>query len=332
MSFGPTLICGFGAIGRRHLRNLRDLGVRDIVVLHTGRGSVPGDDLVGCLVADRLEAALASQPRAALICNPTALHVPVAAACAAAGCNVLIEKPLSDRRAGLETFLDSVRRARVQAMVGFQFRFNLGLKHLKRLIDGDVLGAVLSAHVHWGEYLPDWHPWEDYRKSFAARRDLGGGVVRTLSHGFDYLLWLLGEITAVSARVQRSGRLELDVDDCADVRLEFARGSMATVHLDYLQRPPLHELTISGTDGWARWDAADSQVRWRQAGDADVRVWAPPPGYARNHMFIDELRTFLHAETSGISAPACTLEQGVRNLQIIEAIFASSEAGHLVAV
>ena len=69
-----------------------------------------------------------------------------------------------------------------QALVGFQFRFHPGLQQVKRLLEEGAIGRPFSVRAHWGEYLPGWHPWEDYRQGYSARPDLGGGVVLTLCH------------------------------------------------------------------------------------------------------------------------------------------------------
>src|SRR3989304_4611174 len=94
-----------------------------------------------------------------------------------------------------------------------------------------AIGAVLSARAHWGEHLPGWHPWEDFRGSYSARPDLGGGALLTLSHPFDYLRWMLGEVSAVSATIGARDSLGLEVDASAEVVLEFEAGTLARVPL-----------------------------------------------------------------------------------------------------
>ncbi len=72
------LIAGLGSIGRRHLRNLLALGERDILLYRTHHSSLPDDELAGFPVETDLEAALAHQPDAVIVSNPTALHLQVA--------------------------------------------------------------------------------------------------------------------------------------------------------------------------------------------------------------------------------------------------------------
>jgi predicted dehydrogenase len=97
----------------------------------------------------------------------------------------------------------------------------------------EAIGRPISARSHWGEYLPAWHPWEDYRDSYSARADLGGGVVLTLCHPFDYLRWFFSEIESLSAETARSDALGLNVEDFAEAILAFKDGPYASVHLDY---------------------------------------------------------------------------------------------------
>jgi len=89
------LIAGFGSIGRRHFRNLRSLGERNILFYRTGLSQLAGEELGGFTVEDDLGAALAHKPDAVIVANPTALHLDVAIPAAKAGCHLLLEKPLS---------------------------------------------------------------------------------------------------------------------------------------------------------------------------------------------------------------------------------------------
>ena len=129
------------------------------------------------------------------------------------------------------------------------------------LLQAQAIGRPLAVHAHWGEYLPNWHPWEDYRQSYSARADLGGGVVVTLSHPLDYLRWLLGDVLSVSAQVGTVGDLGIDVEDLADINLRFASGCFGNVHLNYLQQPPIHRMQIVCTGGTLDWDNADGALR-----------------------------------------------------------------------
>ena len=157
-----------------------------------------------------------------IVSNPTALHLDVAIPAAEAGCHLLLEKPITDRMDDrVNTLNKIVADKKLQVLVGYQFRFHPVLARIKALLQTGTLGKPLSVRAHWGEYLPGWHPWEDYRQGYAARKDLGGGVVNTLCHPLDYLRWLFGEVDSLSAMTGQVSQLELDVEDVAEVLLKF---------------------------------------------------------------------------------------------------------------
>ncbi len=161
-----------------------------------------------------------------------------------------------------------------KVLVAFQFRHHPGLLQAKKLIVDGEIGRVVSAHVHFGEYLPAWHPWEDYRQGYAARADLGGGVVLTQCHSLDYLPWLVGEVKSVWGMMDKISDLEVDVDDTAKIGLRFVSGAMGSLHLDYNQQPPSHHLEVIGTKGSLQMDFADGAVRIYRA---EKKEWESYP-------------------------------------------------------
>ena len=312
------LIAGFGSIGRRHFRNLQALGERDILFYRTHHSTIPDAELAGFPVETDLRAALAHKPEAVIISNPTALHLDIAIPAARCGCHLLLEKPVSHSMARLSDLEQAVMENDCQVLVGFQFRFNPGLLKVKQLLDEGAIGEPLSAHAHWGEYMPAWHPWEDYQEGYAARPDLGGGVVLTLCHPLDYLRWLLGEVESLWAYTSHKG-LNLVVEDAAEISLRFKNGTLANVHLDYNQRPPAHYLELIGTGGTIRWDNADGITRITEVRpDGTATNWhefAPPAGFERNWMFLDELQHFFDV-LHGKADPTCTLQDGIQVLRL----------------
>lgn len=326
------LIAGLGSIGRRHLRNLQALGVGDIVLLRSGRSTLPDDELAGLPTEHDLSEALERhRPAAVIVSNPTALHLNVAIPAAEAGCHLLIEKPLSHSLERVADLVHAVERRNLAVLIGFQFRFHPGLRYIKSLLDSGAIGQVVCVHVHWGEYLPGWHPWEDHRRSYAARQDLGGGVVLTLCHPFDYLRWLIGKVESVSAMTGQLGGLDIEVEDTANVNLMFTCGALGTVHLDYVQRPPAHWLQITGQKGLIRWDNADGAVHCYRSETETWESFTPPPGFERNTMFLEEMRHFLDC-IQGKSEPLVSLDDGIAALRIALAAKQSSRERKEVSI
>ncbi len=313
-----VMIAGFGSIGRRHFRNLLAMGEKDIVLYRTHHSTLPETELAGFPVETDLRAALAYEPKAVIISNPTALHLDVAIPAAQCGCHLLVEKPISHSMARVDELQQAVEQNNVRVLVGYQFRFHPGLQQLKKQLLAKTIGEPLSVHAHWGEYLPAWHPWEDYKQAYAARPELGGGVVLTLSHPLDYLHWLFGEVESIAAITSQKG-LNMPVEDEAEILLRFKSGVLGSVHLDYNQRPLAHWLEVIGTQGTMRWDNSDGTLRLSSVSkDGTASAWQyfpPPEGFERNTMFLDELSHFREV-VLGKAQPFCTLQDGIMALRL----------------
>src|SRR4030095_294022 len=185
-----------GGIGQRHVRNLRRLRGNDVEISayrvrqlnHTLSDNLEieaGADVIqkyDIKSFTSLDAALAQRPDAVFVCNPSSLHLPVAQASADARCHLFIEKPLSDNYEKVENLIATVQSHNLTALVGYQLRFHPTLLQLEALLKTRAAGRVVAVIVEVGDFLPGWHKYEDYRTMYAARSDLGGGVVLSQIH------------------------------------------------------------------------------------------------------------------------------------------------------
>ena len=343
MSNSPKfLIAGLGSIGRRHIRNLVALGEKDLVLLRTRKTTLPEDELAPFPQETDLQAALAKhKPDAVIVANPTALHMDVAIPAAEAGCTILLEKPIANAMDGVDKLQAAVQKNGAKVLVAFQFRHHPGLVRAKQLIDSGEIGRVVSAHVHFGEFLPAWHPWEDYRQGYAARADLGGGVVLTQCHSLDYLPWLVGkDVETIWGFTGKVSDLEVDVEDTAKIGLRFEGGALGSLHLDYNRQPPVHTFEVIGTRGTIKWDLVDGVTHiyralpptqdGRAGGEGKWQSYPMPENWERNVMFLEQMKHFV-AVVRGEVEPACTLEDGIRVQSLVEAVHESQRTGQTVS-
>ena len=337
------LIAGLGSIGRRHFRNLMDLGEKDIILLRTRKATLPDDELAGYRVETDLQEALQKhKPDAVIVANPTSIHLDVAIPAAEAGCHILLEKPVSRSLERLDVLQKAAEKSGSKILVGFQFRYHPTLNKARNLIQSNALGKILTVRAHWGEYLPQWHPWEDYRQSYAARADLGGGVIVTLTHPLDYLRYLLGDVESLWSFNGHISTLEIDVEDVAEVGLKFRNGAVGGVHVNYFQRPPVHHLEIVGTNGTLRWDNADGILHFYKlpapfGSYSDnppapvIESFSPPEGFDRNQLFVAQTRHFIEI-VRGEKEPICSLGDGVQALRLALAAYESQETSRIVKI
>jgi len=314
------LFVGLGSIGQRHLRLVRQLrGDADHIIAF--RSSKESNDIVlndnmevlhGESLRTRynideyinLQTALAAKPDLTFITNPSSFHLDTAIAAAKAGSHLFIEKPLAVTTNGIEELIQIVNQKRLVALVGYQQRYHPIFTQVKSWLNDSRIGKVLSAYIESGEYLPDWHPYEDYRATHPARKELGGGVIFGVNHELDYVIDLFGFPSRVFASANQNSNLSVDSEHIAVVVSLFsvASGSIPiTVHMDYLQRNRIKVGKILGSEGVITWDFYNNHTSLYDIGlNKCVEAWSDP-NYSRNAMFIEQLRHLFACIESGAS-------------------------------
>jgi len=324
------LVVGCGSIGKRHIGNLLRLDAGEILacdVREERRGEV--EERWGIETFGNLSTALEQRPDAVLVAVPPSFHIPVALEAAERGCHLFIEKPLAAGMEQVGDLIDRVKRRGLTALVGCNMRFHPGLLRVKELLDAATIGAVLSARAEFGQYLPDWHPYEDYRAGYSARRDLGGGIILDAIHEVDYLRWLAGEMQSVACFAGRLSALEIETEDTAALLVRFANGAIGEIHVDYVQRAYSRKAEIVGEKGTILWDYAAREVRWYSAADRRWRAACDAADWEPNDMYLDEMRHFLRC-LDGAEAPALDLANAKRVLEIALAAKTAAEDRRIV--
>ncbi|MEQ1898878.1 MAG: Gfo/Idh/MocA family oxidoreductase [Vicinamibacterales bacterium] len=340
-----VLIVGLGAIGQRHARNLRRLlgdEIRLLACRAHGRSPLLTDQLevepngdvegrYGVRVYEDLGQALGERPTAVFVCNPTSLHVPVALAAARAGCHLFVEKPLSNNLEHVADLIEEIDRRALVGMVGYQMRFHPCLLRLCALLETGAVGSLLAVRIVSAEHLPHWHRYEDYRQSYAARRELGGGVVLSQIHDLDYAQWLFGVPRRLFSVGGHFSSLEVDVEDTASILMDCVvdgRPLPVHVHQDFVQKTPTRTCQVVGEQGEILVDLLASNVRVSDAVGQLVEHFSAE-GFDRNQMFLDELKHFLSC-VRGDAAPVVTVREGAESLRIALAAKESMATGQLV--
>ena len=324
------LVIGCGSIGKRHISNLIALNTGEILAFDVrGDRRSEVESQFGVEALDNLEDAWKRGPDVALITAPTSAHVSLALQAAEHGCHLFIEKPLSDRLEGVAQLLKAVQEKNLVTLVGCNLRFHPGLANVKKLLEEGAIGRVVAARVEVGQYLPDWHPWEDYRQGYSARRDQGGGVILDAIHEIDYIRWMLGEVEAVACFTGKLSHLDIETEDTAAILLRFTSGAIGEVHMDYVQRAYSRTCHIIGDEGTIRWDYMAGEVRWYSAAAREWQVFANPPGWEPNQMYLEEMQHFLKCLTRE-EEPALDVFEGTRVLEVAVGAKASAETGQLV--
>ena len=241
------LLCGLGSIGRRHYRNLKknplisvDTGAQTptnlkLYALRTNKGTIP-EKLKFEKVFNSVDEVLAGPHMdAALICNPTSLHLETVTKLKSLACPFFIEKPLTNKLEGIESIKSFFKDKKIPCMLGYHILFHPCFIRIKDAINNGEIGEVVSCKAYNGSYLPDWHPWEDYKNSYASNKSLGGGVTLTMIHELNYLTNLFGKSVNCLAMRTEKEILDIDVDEGMEILIKHDTGVFLTIHVNFFQ-------------------------------------------------------------------------------------------------
>jgi predicted dehydrogenase len=232
------LVVGAGSIGRRHVNNMNLLGYTDIDVVDINDGHLEYVKK-NFRVRNTLKTLedVSAKYDAAFILTPPVYHIEMALKLAQMGVDLFIEKPLSHTASHIDELIEIKETNNLVVMVGYNLRFNVGLSKLKSYIEHKAVGEMYYIRAEVGQYLPDWRPWQDYRTSYTALKELGGGILLDGSHEIDYVMWLVNnDIIEIKTIYDKVSDLEITVEDMAEIILKFKHGVIASIHLDMIER------------------------------------------------------------------------------------------------
>lgn len=329
------LIAGLGSIGQRHYKNLIELGHKDITVYRTGKGDrkfvANFEKIYNPIVFDDLKTALLEKPDVLIISNPTIFHAEFIKLGIQNNLKgIFVEKPAAVSANSIKNLVALADKNNAIVYIAYNFRFHPLLQRMRKFLTENAIGKVLSASVDMGEYLPDWHPWEDYRYTYAARADLGGGVVLTQSHDIDYLYWFFGMPDKIAAFGGTRTGLEVSAEDLVKAVFDYSDGSIASLNMDFYRRPPRRTFEIIGTAGTLLWDYHNGTLTFTpHEQNKKAKTFAVLENFNRNQMFLSEMKHFVNC-VKGKDDPKVTFKDGLNVLRICEAILKSMNTGKIV--
>jgi predicted dehydrogenase len=322
-----VLVVGAGSIGTRHIENLLMLGAKVSVYRYRQELSNELGALGPVTVMDSIDAALDDAPSAVVIANRTDQHLEVALAAAKRGIHMFVEKPLAPGLTGLDELRREVNERDLVVEVGCMLRFHPTLRRVRTLISQSSLGRVYVVRAWVGQHLADWRPAVDYRDSYSAHLSQGGGVLLDLIHELDYLLWMLGEVSEVSAFSGHLSELETDAEDVVAILLRFATGAIVELHLDCVSPVVRRGCEVVGSDAVLTWDYMANRIELRGRGSSPKVEEGGE--FERNQMYRDHMSHFL-ARLVSKGAPAVGFDEGVRALKVTLAARASASSGRVM--
>lgn len=329
------LVIGLGSMGKRRIRDLLELEAGDIAGfdLREDRRSEARDRYGVDVYADVDEAFRSHAPDAVVVSTPPDRHAEYVALALRHGRHAFTELDLDTP--SVDAMLAAAReRPGVVVATSSTLRHHPAIRRMRELIQQGAFGPPLLFTYHSGQWLPDWHPWEDYRSFFASRRATGA-CREILAIELSWLVWVFGGVAAVHATRAKLSSLDADIDDVYQVVLSFESGTLGHVLVDAIARPAVRLLRLCTEDGTIDWDAYAPSLRRYDAAGASWHpdpLVVPGPGAPEwDAMYVREMRDFLAACRGGAPYPY-TLDDERAVLRVLEAIDASASTGRRVTI
>jgi predicted dehydrogenase len=231
-----------------------------------------------------------------------------------------VEKPLAHKFqeiAPITRRLDSQLKGRKRALVGYMLRHHPAVKNAKKLILSGKMGKVLKYRAECGMYLPNWHPWEDYRSFYMSDIDGGGGALLDISHEIDLVCHLVGGVSSVYGKYGNLSALECSSDDYAEFMMTHVNGAIGSVSLDLIQKNTFRQTRIIMEKGEIEIDFINKKLSIA----SDINK-------VKEHFFDiggDDLYIAQYKDALESKKPVCcSLNEGLHVMEIIEAVRQSS--------
>lgn len=309
-----SLVVGFGSIGNRHTKNLIKLGYENINVLRTFKNKTKYPQIKKLKIFKNFKEAIKNNKyNLMILANPTSEHMNYAIKAAKEKINIYIEKPLSSSLKNIDLLKKIKKKNKIKITVGCQLRYHSGLAYVKQVIEKKKLGKIYSVFCDVGEYLPLWHPKEDYKKSYASRKKLGGGVILTLIHEIDYLFWIFGKFKSVYSTGGNLTKLNTDVEDTVVSNIVTKQNVPISLRMDFWRTPPTRKLNIVGEKGQLFWNYHTKKTILIMKNGKKITKNMPKK-WNSNQMYVDILKDFI-SKIKNNGKVKISLEDGIYTLK-----------------
>lgn len=328
-----AIVIGCGSIGQRHIKNLKNIGIKSIFAYRTRKGfqqDLP--DEFGVIEINNWKDVVRHKPDIVVISNPTNFHLETALKFAPIVKGIFMEKPLSNSLEKIDKLVSLINKKNTVFFMGHNLMFHPIILSIKEFINLNDLGKIINFQCQVGHWLPDWHPYEDYKKSYFAKKELGGGAVLTLIHEIYMAIEFAGNPLEVCGMESNSSILDLDsnVDVISNIMIKHSSGCVSQIHMDFIQKPLHRSGLITFERGWISYDWNHQKVvAQTQNNKLPICIWSDNKN-DHNKMYINELKCFLKYVEQGRVKHSYDINCGLESLWVAESFLHSVQKKKII--
>ena len=321
-----ALVIGYGSIGKRHCRLLLSMGVEthNIFVADLQKTRVGEAQEAGYKIFN-IGADTSKQFDIVVVASSTSSHIEVLKLIPKVSKLLYIEKPLAHNYLKVAPLARSLKRhiGNAKIVVGYMLRQHPAVQYIKKCIEENKFGKVLKYRSECGMYLPNWHPWEDYRDFYMSDIDGGGGALLDISHEIDLSCYLIGKSNRAFGILGNLSDLECSSDDFSEIMLQHKNGAIGSISLDLIQKNTFRKTRIVLDKAEVEIDFIGKKLSINTGINEVMNEAFKIDG---DDLYIRQYEDAL-SDKGKIS---CSLDEALDVMQIIHAVRKSSETGAFI--
>jgi predicted dehydrogenase len=323
-------------MGKRRIRNFQQLGIKKIVGFDLNedrRKEV--EKLYDITTISNIKEGLDKKPDCMIISTPPDLHYVYAKMAIKNNIHFFTEVNLNSN--DISKIIQEIKHKKIVGVPSSTMLFHPIIKQLSKLINEGVIGSSLTVYHHFGHYLPNWHPWEDYKKFYVSKKETGAAR-EVVPFELVWMTHLFSDIHSVYGNIDKISSLEANIDDIYQIIIEFSNGIKCTFIVDVISEPAINETRIIGDKGIIFCDHNLGIIKigkgnkWKEV---KIKTGKIAKGYKGNtpadSTYVEEMKSFFDA-ISKKSKIQHTFNDELKILKVLDSIENSNKKGKKILI
>lgn len=319
-----VLVVGYGSMGRRRIRLFRQIDASArFVCVDSNSKRIEQIIADGHEAYSSLDGAIREGADLAFVCTSPLSHAEIVPALLRSGIDTFSELNLSSRNYDELTRLASGGNARL--FLSSTMLYKPQVQKIKELVRQQALPVTYIYHI--GQYLPDWHPWENYRDFFVGKKE-SNGCREIYAIQLPWIVDTFGDVSGLSSASHKTTNLDIDYDDSFITILEHGNGNKGVFVVDVASRIATTYLEVIGEGIHLTWDGSNGGLRIYNIAEKRTETFTAyenevhDGNYASNieeNSYLEEVRDFISFIREG-TEPRWSIEKDRAVLGLIDRI------------
>ena len=320
------IIVGLGSMGKRRLRLLKNhYSERNIVGVDTDveRRKFCENEYSICTFSELGEALEANKYDAAFVCTSPISHNAIINILLKQNIHVFSELNLVPD--GYKENINTAKEKKVTLFLSSTALYRKETQYISKKISEEKSPICYSYHV--GQYLPDWHPWEDYTDFFVKDKRTNG-CREILAIEMPWIIKAFGEVEELKVISGKITNLAIDYDDYYMIQIKHTNGNAGSLIVDVVSREAVRNLEVFGESLYIKWNGTPDSLQVKNIETKRLELVHlyeaidKLEGYSNSiieNQYLDEIRAFFN-EVNGIKTVEYGFEQDMDTLKILDKI------------